>query len=230
MFMSVRYRMLLRVVNTRNGIHIYMQDTADEPSPDPLSGDVSGAATPVRPQTDRETWLRAATQTIADSGVDGVKVETLARQLGVTKGSFYWHFKDRRALLDAVLEHWRQGRVDDIVQRTQCAPGDEIAQLHHVIDTYSLARNRRGMRIELAIRDWARHDAAARAVIDAVDTLRLECASALFLAAGRSPDEAASRSLLLYAYVFGLGMMDGDREAPRPAASRAYISNLITGG
>ncbi len=50
---------------------------------------------PARPQTDRDTWLRAATQTLADSGVDGVKVETLARQIGLTKGSFYWHFKDR---------------------------------------------------------------------------------------------------------------------------------------
>jgi AcrR family transcriptional regulator len=183
-----------------------------------------------RPQTDRDTWLHAATQTLADSGVDGVKVESLARKLGLTKGSFYWHFKDRRALLDALLEHWRAGRIDDITQRTQCAPGHEIAQLHHVIDTYSLARNQRGMRVELAIRDWARHDAAAQAVIDAVDAVRLDCAAALFAAAGHGVDEAASRSLLLYAYVFGLGMMDGEREALRPAASRAFIARLITGG
>ncbi|MCR6666156.1 MAG: TetR/AcrR family transcriptional regulator [Methyloversatilis sp.] len=121
-----------------------------------------------RPQTDRDTWVRAATQTLADSGVDGVRVETLARGLGLTKGSFYWHFKDRRALLDAVLEHWRDGRIDDIRNRTQSAPGDEIAQLQHVIDTYSLARNRRGMQVELALRDWARHDEAARAAVDEV--------------------------------------------------------------
>lgn len=189
----------------------------------------SGTLVP-RPQTDRDTWLHAATQTLADSGVDGVKVESLARQLGLTKGSFYWHFKDRRALLDALLEHWRVGRIDDITQRTQCAPGHEIAQLHHVIDTYSLARNQRGMRVELAIRDWARHDAVAQSVIDAVDAVRLDCASALFVAAGHAADEAASRSLLLYAYVFGLGMMDGERAALRPAASRAFIARLITGG
>ncbi|MCP2937231.1 hypothetical protein NK983_31520, partial [Salmonella enterica subsp. enterica serovar Typhimurium] len=84
---------------------------------------------------------------------------------------------------------------------------DEIAQLQHVIDTYSLARNRRGMQIELALRDWARHDEAARAAVDAVDSVRLECAAALFRAAGCDADEATNRSLLLYAYVFGLGMM-----------------------
>jgi AcrR family transcriptional regulator len=185
---------------------------------------------PTRSQTDRDTWLRAAARTLAASGVDGVKVESLARQLGLTKGSFYWHFRDRRALLDSLLDHWRAGRIDDITQRTQCAPGREIAQLHHVIDTYSLARNQRGMRVELAIRDWARHDAAAQSVIDAVDAVRLDCATALFVAAGHDAGEAASRSLLLYAYVFGLGMMDGEREALRPAASRAFIARLITGG
>ena len=140
----------------------------------------------VRPQTDRETWVRAATQSLADSGVDGVKVETLARQLGLTKGSFYWHFKDRRALLDAVLEHWHEGRIDDIRSRTQSAPGEEIAQLMNVIDTYSLARNRRGMQVELAIRDWARHDGTARSVVDKVDAVRLESAAGLFRAAGRN--------------------------------------------
>ncbi|MDY0055012.1 MAG: TetR/AcrR family transcriptional regulator [Methyloversatilis sp.] len=185
--------------------------------------------TATRPQTDRDTWVRAATQTLADSGVDGVRVETLARSLGLTKGSFYWHFKDRRALLDAVLEHWRDGRIDDIRGRTQSAPGNEITQLQHVIDTYSLARNRRGMQIELALRDWARHDDAARAAVDAVDSVRLECAAALFRAAGRDADEAMNRSLLLYAYVFGLGMMDGPRDTARPAAARQFIANLITG-
>lgn len=185
---------------------------------------------PARAQTDRDTWVRAATQTLSDSGVDGVKVETLARQIGLTKGSFYWHFKDRRELLDAVLDSWRDGRIEDIGQRTQCAPGGEIAQLHHVIDTYSLARNRRGMGVELAIRDWARHDAHAKEVVDAVDRVRLKCAAALFVAAGRDADEAMNRSLLLYAYVFGLGMMDGERETPRPPAARAFIAGLITGG
>jgi len=169
--------------------------------------------TAARPQTDRDTWVRAATQTLADSGVDGIRVETLARGLGLTKGSFYWHFKDRRALLDAVLEHWRDGRIDDIRNRTQSAPGDEIAQLQHVIDTYSLARNRRGMQVELALRD----------------SVRLECAAALFRAAGCDADEATNRSLLLYAYVFGLGMMDVPRDTARPAAARQFIANLITG-
>lgn len=183
-----------------------------------------------RPQTDRETWVRAAMQTLADAGLDGVKVETLARQLGVTKGSFYWHFKDRRALLEAMLEHWRDGRIEDIRGRTQAAPGQEIAQLLHVIDTYSLVRNRRGMQVELAVRDWARHDAAARATLDAVDAVRLACTATLFRAAGRGADEAASRSLLLYAYVFGLGMMDSERDTPRPAETRSFIANLITGG
>lgn len=178
---------------------------------------------------DRQAWIDAATTTLAEYGVAGVRVEALAKTLGVTKGSFYWHFRDRQALLEAVLDNWKQGRIGDIVKQTRCEPGHEREQLDHVMAVYSASRNRKGIRIELAIRDWARHDARARQIIDAVDAVRLECASALFVAAGHTVDEAACRSLLLYAYVFGLGMMDGEREAPRPAASRTFIANLITG-
>jgi len=62
-----------------------------------------------------------------------------------------------------------------------------------------------------------------------VDSVRLECAAALFRAAGCDADEATNRSLLLYAYVFGLGMMDVPRDTARPAAARQFIANLITG-
>jgi AcrR family transcriptional regulator len=191
---------------------------------------VTAPDAPLRNQTDRSTWVRAATHALAEHGLDGVKVETLARRLGLTKGSFYWHFRDRRELLDAMLDTWHDGRLDDIRSLTRCTPGEEMTQLHHVIDTYSVARNQRGIRVELAVRDWARHDQRARAVVDAVDAVRLDCATALFVGAGITPDEARNRSLLLYAYVFGLGMMDGERESRSPPAARAFIAHLITGG
>jgi AcrR family transcriptional regulator len=57
----------------------------------------------------REEWIGAATAALADGGVDAVRVEAQARSLGVTKGSFYWHFPDRAALLEAVLERWERG-------------------------------------------------------------------------------------------------------------------------
>lgn len=165
---------------------------------------------PPRAQLDRSTWIHAALDTLADEGAGSIRVEILARRLHVTKGSFYWHFRDRQALLDAVLERWREGRIRDIEKTTAGLPGAEVEQLHHVIEVYGANRNRKGMAIELAVRDWARHDAQAAAVVEAVDLYRLECTQRLFIAKGMSAADAKSRSLLLYACVFGLSLMHYD--------------------
>lgn len=148
-----------------------------------------------------------AIDVLAKEGISGLRVEVLAKRCGVTKGSFYWHFKDRQALLDAVLEHWRQGRIRDIEKTTAVVPGQERDQLHYAIEVYGASRNRKGMAIELAVRDWARHDPRAAAVVESVDLYRLECTRKLFVATGMSNAEAKSRSLLLYACVFGLSLM-----------------------
>ena len=160
-----------------------------------------------RTQLDRNDWIEGAIEVLADQGVAGLRVEVLAKNFGVTKGSFYWHFKDRHDLLTAMLEHWRDGRIRDIEKITTITPGRERDQLHFAIEVYGASRNRKGMAIELAVRDWARHDPQAAAVVESVDLYRLECTRKLFVAAGMSDAEAKSRSLLLYACVFGLSLM-----------------------
>ncbi|MBE7422400.1 MAG: TetR/AcrR family transcriptional regulator [Zoogloeaceae bacterium] len=163
---------------------------------------------PNRQQLDRAAWVKAALDILAGKGLDGIRVEVLAKRLGVTKGSFYWHFKDRRDLLDTVLETWKDGRIRDIQMQTRAVPGEELPRAYHVIDIYSANRNRKGMLIEIAMRDWARRDAAAAAaVVEEVDAARLEFGRRGFMARGMSELEASSRSLLLYAYVFGLSLM-----------------------
>ncbi|WP_018411075.1 TetR/AcrR family transcriptional regulator [Methyloversatilis thermotolerans] len=181
-----------------------------------------------RAQTDRATWMRAASRTLAERGPEGIKVESLARELGLTKGSFYWHFKDRRALLDALLADWRDGRIADIRARTEGPPGEEAARLRGLVAAYGDSPNPRGLRVELAIRAWATQDAAAAAAVQQVDALRIECASRLFEAAGFASAEAADRSVLLYACLFGLGMMDTVQRLPRAEQTRQFIANLIT--
>ena len=160
-----------------------------------------------RTQLDRGNWIESAIDVLAHEGVGGLRVEVLAKRCGVTKGSFYWHFKDRQDLLAAILEHWKEGRIRDIEKTTSVTPGKEREQLHFAIEVYGASRNRKGMSIELAVRDWARHDPQAATVVEAVDLYRLECTRKLFVAAGMSDAEAKSRSLLLYACVFGLSLM-----------------------
>lgn len=180
-----------------------------------------------RTQLDRSEWIEAAIEVLSDKGMDGLRVELLAKSLGVTKGSFYWHFKDRQDLFSAVLQTWKEGRIRDIDKQTNASPGKEREQLAHVIEVYSANRNRKGITIELAVRDWARRDAQAAAVVEEVDTYRLECTRKLFVTSGLSDAEAKSRSLLLYAYVFGQSLMAYDRYDPKVIDFKRWIAERI---
>ncbi len=180
-----------------------------------------------RTQLDREAWVLGAMEILAAEGVAGLRVEVLAKRLKVTKGSFYWHFQDRHDLLMTVLEAWKEGRIRDIVKQTRAQPGRELEQIHHVIDVYSAGRSRRGMMIELAVRDWARRDPEAAAIVAEVDDMRLRCARELFLACGVPLEEASSRCMLLYAYVFGISLMIHEKFDSDVARLKRDISNLI---
>jgi len=182
-----------------------------------------------RPQLDRDAWIAEAIEVLAAEGVAGLRVEVLAKRLGVTKGSFYWHFKDRQDLLDEALTVWKEGRIRDIVKQTSVPPGQEAQQILHLIEVYSASRSRKGMLIELAVRDWAKRDAAVAAVVSEVDACRFKCARDLFLKCGLTVREASSRSLLLYAYVFGQSLMVVDQFDQSIDTLKSDIMEMIAG-
>lgn len=180
-----------------------------------------------RVQLDRAAWIQGAFDALAEDGVQGLRVEALAKRIGVTKGSFYWHFRDRRELLSTVLETWKDGRIRDILKQAKAESGGELARIYHIIEVYSASRNRKGMLIELAVRDWARRDPAAAQTIRQVDSTRLDTAAKLFAAGGVPPEQARSHSLLLYAYVFGISLIGVDHNDPRVVKQRQMIADLI---
>lgn len=180
-----------------------------------------------RAALDRNGWIDGAIEILADEGVAGLRVEALAKRFGVTKGSFYWHFKDRQDLISAVLQRWKDGRMRDIDRQSDAPQGKCGEQLLQIVDVYGSNRNRKGIAIELAVRDWARRDAQAGLIVEAVDRYRLESASKLFVANGLSENEARSRSLLLYAYVFGQSLMTFDRHDPNAAEAKRWIAEHI---
>lgn len=170
------------------------------------------AAKSTKARLGRAEWIEAALDALARDGAAGLRVEPLAKRLGVTKGSFYWHFKDRNALLAAALESWAEGRIAAIRRQTD---GIEArAALLALVDLYMRAPNPKGLAVELAIRGLPR---AARAV-EAVDGERLARVAALFAALGR--DDAPARALLFYAFLFGQSLLRGkDLAAARQAAA-----------
>ena len=184
-------------------------------------------AKPARAALDREAWIKGAIAILAEHGAESLRVEVLAKRLGVTKGSFYWHFKDRRDLLEAVLDSWKEGRIRDIRKQTQAEPGGEVAALLHTIDVYASARNRKGVSIEAAVRGWARRDPQAVAVVEEVDAERLACACRLFLVCGIAEEEAQARCVMLYAYVLGFTLMRCGAFAADMSALKAWIAERI---
>ncbi|HEX7062958.1 MAG TPA: TetR/AcrR family transcriptional regulator [Woeseiaceae bacterium] len=155
-------------------------------------------------QLSRDAWLDAAAAAIAEGGFDNVRVLTLAKQLGVTRGSFYWHFQDHAELIASFLDRWRERRLAELAC-LQAGPGDSVAELRRVLRLVlsEPARNTRRMRVELAVRDFARRDAHAARIVADVDQARIaRCATFL---EGLTADRERARELALLLYVTTIG-------------------------
>jgi AcrR family transcriptional regulator len=132
-----------------------------------------------------QDWVAAALAELArGGGIDNVRVEVLAERMGVTKGGFYRRFRDRRALLDTMLETWRDGRIAAIQRQVEEGGKTPIDRLRFLGKIYTERANEQGMAIELAIRQWARGDDAAAAAVTAVDGARLKASASQFQSAG----------------------------------------------
>jgi AcrR family transcriptional regulator len=163
------------------------------------------------------SWIEAGFKELARSGVDGVRVEILAKNLGVTKGGFYRRFKDRAALLEGILQSWSAGRIAAIEQQTSLDGATARDRLRALIRLYSERMNAEGMAIELAIRQWARSDRAAAGAVASVDAARLKNVGHLYRAAGLSAEAADARAFLFYCFVFGQSLLFLER-GPRKRA------------
>lgn len=141
----------------------------------------------------REDWLKHALEGLRREGVSGLRVEPLARSLGVTTGSFYWHFKDRQDLLDSLLDHWTE-QMTRAVARRMTSDEDPADQLRELVEEVAIEE---WSRYEIAVRNWATFDTHARRSVRKVDECRLGYVTGLFLQLGFEESEAEIRSRTL---------------------------------
>ena len=170
-----------------------------------------------RADTRNEAWIAAGFAEIARAGVEGVRVEVLAKNLGVTKGGFYRRFRDRAALLEAMLATWSAGRIAAIEAQTSLDGVTARERLRVLIRLYSERMNTDAMAIELAIRQWARIDESAAAAVASVDDARLKNVGQLYRATGLATDEADAQAYLFYCFIFGQSLLFPQR-GPRKRA------------
>jgi AcrR family transcriptional regulator len=174
-----------------------------------------------------EAWVDAATEVLVDQGIDHVRVDVLATQLQVTRGSFYWHFRDREDLLRRVLQAWSDRSTALLTARLESARDDPLEQLRDVISLPFRGRAaQRAARIELAIRAWARRDPMAQAALDASDASRLDYHATIFRALGFDGDEARSRAFMLYSYEVSESLLARQGSPADRAARRAFMERL----
>src|SRR5215210_2468856 len=145
-------------------------------------------------RTPRTTWIQEGLRALGVGGPDAVRVEKLALALGVTKGGFYWHFEDRPALLEEMLDAWERLVVDEVIDRVESEGGDARAKLRRL---GALAASSRELtKIELAVRDWARRDRAVARRLRGIDNRRMEYMRGLFGEFCPDEDEVELRCFL----------------------------------
>lgn len=173
--------------------------------------------------TSREDWIRAALQILVEHGAGEVKILTLAQRLGCSRSNFYWFFRDREALLDALLERWRLQNTEAIVERA-ARPAERISQgVLNIFDCWADPALF-DARLDFAIREWARRSARVHAAMHQADALRLAAITDLFARFGATPSEAVVRARTLYFMQIGYYALDvRESQAERFALASDYV-------
>lgn len=168
----------------------------------------------------RDAWIEAGLELLAEGGVAAVGVEPLAARLGVTKGSFYWHFRNRAALLEALCGEWVHRSTETFIARVEQLGGTPSERLRNLLLVTAGAPKP----LERAIRAWAATDADVAARVAAVDVRRTAFVTGLLAGIGHGADEAAALSRLLVCFVVGETM----RGLAAEPADREIYARLLS--
>lgn len=180
-------------------------------------------------RTPRGRWVEEGLRVLAASGPDAVRIEPLAKSLGVSKGGFYWHFDDRQALLDEMLDTWERLAVDEAVAHVEGGGGDAREKLWRLF-THAVSLTKEGLlAIDLAIRDWARRSPHVAERLRRVDNRRMDYMRSLFGAFCQDEDDVEARCTLAFSLFIGSHFMAADHGTRgRVEAAELALKRLLT--
>jgi AcrR family transcriptional regulator len=171
----------------------------------------------------RDDWTEAALKTLIEEGVDQVKVFRLADELGVTRGSFYWHFRNREALLATLLEAWEAKNTRAILARAK-GPHSDLTSA--VLDIFTLWVDRAlfDPGLDFAIREWARRSAKVHDAVRQADDRRVKAIAGIYRRAGFARLDAFIRARILYFMQIGYYALElGETLAERMRYLEPYL-------
>lgn len=173
-----------------------------------------------------EDWIRGASRQLAEGGVASIRVEPLAKALGVSKGSFYWHFEDRAALLTSVAEAWEQQHTLAVIHRVDELASTPEGRLWALFEeAFGAPLGADGM--ETALRAWAATDNAIKKLVRRVDRRRLRYVTNLLRDAGVEEGEAARRADLIYCTMVGEFLQRTYGKAALPEAALRSLHGMM---
>jgi AcrR family transcriptional regulator len=162
-------------------------------------------------RTPRSSWIDKGLRALAAGGPDAVRIEPLAKALGVTKGGFYWHFNDRCALLEEMLDRWERVSIDEVIERVEGEGGDARARLRRL---FALAGSSDELlRVDLAVRDWSRRERTVAKRLRRVDNRRMDYMRSLFGAFCPDEDDVEARCMIAFSLWIGTHFMAADHGA-----------------
>lgn len=170
-------------------------------------------------------WIAAGFRALTTGGPQAIKIEAIARDLHVSKGSFYWHFKDVPSFKLAMLSHWAEVATQNVISEITGGDADPRGQLRQLIRIATGDRSDPygGKLVEAAIRDWARYDANAAETLKTVDMQRLQFLRKLLAVSGISASHAPTIAGILYGALIGLEQLTHHKLAD----ARTYLLVLL---
>lgn len=175
-------------------------------------------------RTPRERWVEEALRALAAGGVDAVRVEVLAKALGVTKGGFYGYFANREALLTAMLDAWEKACIDDVLDRVEHEHGDVVDQVR-LAGQLTFADEL--LPIDLAVRAWASRDHEVAERLRRVDNRRMQLLRDAISTFCSDPAEVEARCLLAFCMAIGSHLLAADHPGRTQLQVRARAGALI---
>lgn len=194
------------------------------PRAPPVSLHDVGTRKPTSTRLSVQDWLQAGYTLLAEQGVRALKVEALCRQAGVTRGSFYWHFKDMDGYRAALVESWNTFLEKD---RQSLAELDALSPRERLSAMMTALVSPEQWMLERAMREWARTDSAAAANVRAADRRLLRHVAKAYADYGFDPADAKLRAELTFAAGIGLLHLAGSAASAQKAAQRERLLDLM---
>jgi AcrR family transcriptional regulator len=155
-----------------------------------------------RSRVEAVDWVDAGLEFLRTESIEHVKVERLAARLGISKGSFYWHFRNKADLHAAILERWKKNLFNEVIDTIEREAATASERLRKLLElSFWSANVPRAAQLDLAVRAWARRYAPAQEAVNRFDAVRIEYVRNLFEEMEFNPQEAEARAHVAYPFI-----------------------------